>query len=480
MTNFLGIDLGTTNSVAVLSDGDRFQPVRQDDGSHLLPSVVRIDGRGHVTVGARARRFLDRDPDGTRGEFKRLMGGERRLAFRAAGVEKTPEELSALVLGELRRAAERATGEAPTRAVITVPALFELSQTRATSVAAGLAGFETVEHLQEPVASALTAGFASTDAAPWLVYDLGGGTFDVSLLETRDGVLRVVDHDGDNFLGGRDMDARILDVVLGELSVQLGRELRRSDPELAALIRRLRAACEDAKLELGRGVDALVSLAEPVRIGADELEVEVGVTASQFERLVTPLLDKTFEICERLCSRNGLIPAKLARVVLVGGPTQMDVLRSRLVDRLGVPAADGVDPMTAVAEGAARFAIERNLTTRPTATAGSSGPRGGAVHVFLQYPSVGDAEHDWFVASELRARFREIERNLGEAVSAQLFGRYMRVYSALGVRISSAYGALPPLAQAIFKSLAQDAKRYGDEENEQVMVRNVRVTDKFE
>jgi molecular chaperone DnaK len=387
MTNFLGVDLGTTNSVAVLSDGERFQPVRQEDGSPLLPSVVRIDGRGNVTVGARARRFLERDPEGTRGEFKRLMGSDKRLAFRAAGVEKTPEELSALVLGALRRAVEQVTGEAPTRAVITVPALFELSQTRATSVAAELAGFETVEHLQEPVASALAAGFASTEEDPWLVYDLGGGTFDVSLLETRDGVLRVIDHDGDNFLGGRDMDARILDLVLADLGQKLGRELSRSDPELATLMRRLRSVCEEAKFELGRGVDALVALPEPVRIGADEVDVEIGIAARDFEKLVVPLLDKTFEICERLCERNGIGASKLARVVLVGGPTQMGLLRARLLERLGVSAAAGVDPMTAVAEGAARFAMERGLTTRPP-KATTAPPSRDAVRVFLQYPSV--------------------------------------------------------------------------------------------
>ena len=200
---FLGIDLGTTNSVAVLLQDDLAAPVRNADGAALLPSVVRLDARGQAVVGARARKFLEADPENARSEFKRLMGSDRKLAFRAAKTEKTPEELSALVLSTLRASAERVLGYAPTAAVITVPALFELPQTRATSEAARLAGFERVEHLQEPVASALTAGWnRAEDAAPWLVYDLGGGTFDVSLLETREGVLRVVDHDGDNFLGG--------------------------------------------------------------------------------------------------------------------------------------------------------------------------------------------------------------------------------------------------------------------------------------
>ncbi|HEX7662964.1 MAG TPA: Hsp70 family protein, partial [Polyangiaceae bacterium] len=155
---FLGIDLGTTNSVATLLEGEKKTHVRTDDGGFLLPSVVRIDARGNALVGARARRYLETDPDSTRGEFKRLMGSGRKLAFKAAKVEKTPEELSALVLGALRDHAATAIGTKPSCAAITVPALFELPQIRATSEAARLAGFERVEHLQEPVASALTAG----------------------------------------------------------------------------------------------------------------------------------------------------------------------------------------------------------------------------------------------------------------------------------------------------------------------------------
>ncbi|MEO8875855.1 MAG: Hsp70 family protein, partial [Polyangiaceae bacterium] len=220
----LGIDLGTTNSVATLLQGEKATHVRMDDGGFLLPSVVRIDARQNVTVGARARKFFESDPENTHGEFKRLMGSGRKLAFRAAKIEKTPEQLSASVLGKLRDHAEQALGARPTCAVITVPALFELPQIRATSEAARLAGFERVEHLQEPVASALTAGYGrAEDAAPWMVYDLGGGTFDVSLLETREGVLRVVGHDGDNFLGGRDMDARVLEYVLAELEQAHGK-----------------------------------------------------------------------------------------------------------------------------------------------------------------------------------------------------------------------------------------------------------------
>ena len=399
-SSYLGIDLGTTNSVAVVTDGELARPVRTTDGGFLLPSVVRIDARGTVTVGARARRFLDSDPENARCEFKRLMGSPRRLAFRAAQLERTPEELSALVLQTLRTHAEQMLGHAPEGVVVTVPALFELPQIRATSEAARLAGFTRVEHLQEPVASALTAGWKHEEgAAPWLVYDLGGGTFDVSLLETREGVLRVVGHDGDNFLGGRDMDALVLDHVLAAVAERSGKTLRLGDPSLSGFLRRLKTACEDAKLELGARRDAVVSLPEPAVIDGEEIIVDVPIDVATFERLVLPIVDRSVEVCLRLLGREGVEPAAAGRVVLVGGPTVMPCLRARLQERLGIPLATDIDPMLAVAEGAAYFAREHGIGTRGPASASPASaslagaaepaaPSTGGEQVWLQYPGV--------------------------------------------------------------------------------------------
>ena len=404
--SFLGIDLGTTNSVATLLEDDTRSHVRTDDGGFLLPSVVRIDARQTLTVGARARRFLETDPENTRAEFKRLMGSGRKLAFRAAKIEKTPEELSAYVLGALRDHVEQTLGTKPTCAVITVPALFELPQIRATSEAARLAGFERVEHLQEPVASALTAGYdQEEDGAPWFVYDLGGGTFDVSLLETREGVLRVVDHDGDNFLGGRDMDARMLEHVLSSLETTYGRPFKRSDPALGSALRRLRAACEEAKMELGRGKNAGVSLAEPLLVGGEEVMVDVPFEFGTFESLVLPIIDRSIEVCLRLLARQGLEPKALGRVVLVGGPTVMPCLRRRLEERLQIALATDVDPMTAVAEGAAIFAREHALIATSSSASSSTqkkldltaAPTGSTERVWLQYPSVSGDLHPFVV-----------------------------------------------------------------------------------
>src|SRR4051812_26807414 len=200
---YVGIDLGTTNSTAAVFDGEKVTLVRNPQGATLTPSVVRIDARGAVTVGARARRFLETDPRNTRSEFKRLMGTAQAIEFAAAKVTKRPEELAAEVLKSLRADVKEHLGFVPARAVISVPALFELPQSAATSDAARLAGFEKVELIQEPVASALAAGWSADEkSGSWLVYDLGGGPVDAPLLGTRDGLLPGGGDDGGNFPGG--------------------------------------------------------------------------------------------------------------------------------------------------------------------------------------------------------------------------------------------------------------------------------------
>lgn len=254
---YVGIDLGTTNSSAAIFDGTQVDLVRNAQGATITPSVVRIDARGNVTVGARARRQLDQDSENVRTEFKRLMGTSHKLHFSAAGVDKLPQELSAEVLRVMREDVRAQCGVMPERAVISVPALFELPQTAATSEAARLAGFERVEMIQEPVASAMAAGWKADESrGPWLVYDLGGGTFDVSLLETQEGLLRVVGHDGDNFLGGRDFDAAIVDWAIERLAADSGGTISRANPAHSTALRRLRAAAEEAKIDLTRDREA--------------------------------------------------------------------------------------------------------------------------------------------------------------------------------------------------------------------------------
>src|SRR5881394_3749978 len=213
----VGIDLGTSNSTVALFDGDTVSIVSSATGETLTPSVVRIDARGGRTVGRRAVRGLESDPANTRGEWKRLMGTAERLPFEASGAAVLPEELSAAVIGSLLADVRDAAGFAPRAAVISTPALFELPQNHATTRAGRLAGLEEVVLIQEPIASALAAGWRADQDGTWLVFDLGGGTLDVSLLETAEGRLRVIDHAGDNFLGGKDIDGALVEWAIAAL-----------------------------------------------------------------------------------------------------------------------------------------------------------------------------------------------------------------------------------------------------------------------
>lgn len=400
---YVGIDLGTTNSAAAVFDGERVELVRTSQGSVLTPSVVRIDARGKLSVGARARKLFDQDPDNVRGEFKRLMGSEQTLEFPASGLRKKPEELAAEILSSIRQDILAQFGFLPARAVISVPALFELPQTAATSEAARLAGFERVEMIQEPVASGLGAGFRADEAAgSYLVYDLGGGTFDASLLESRDGLLRVVGHDGDNFLGGRDFDAVILDYLVDELARQQNLQLERSRPEHATALRRLRAAAEDAKIELSHSDEADI-LVTDIKLGDRVVSLEATLTRALLEARVEPLIARSLAVCQRLLAESGL-PAQggLARIILVGGPTKMPLLQRRVSEALAAPFGVGLDPMTLVAEGAAYYAASLGLSALAESASASAGTK-----VWLQYPAMSSDLNPYVVGKLLDAKAAE-------------------------------------------------------------------------
>ncbi len=383
--HFVGFDLGTTNSAAAVFDGEQVTVVRNRQGGVLTPSVVRINAKGVATVGARARGFLDSDPANTHGGFKRLMGTRKGLRFAAAGVERLPEELAAEVLRSLRGDVADQFGFAPTHAVVTVPALFEVPQSHATVKAAKLAGLEHVELLQEPVASALAAGWDRTEAGWWLVYDLGGGTFDVTLLESREGLLRVVGHDGDNFLGGRDVDAALVDWIVRDQ----GLGLRREDAAHAEALRRLTAAAEEAKIELSRANEAAIALPAALLVDGDAIEVDCVLDRGTAERLALPLIDRSIDRCLALLRAHGLDASALRHVVLVGGPTAMPALRARIAERLGVDPAEGLDPMTLVVRGAALHACAALGSASPGPGASPApSPSAAARNVLLKFPAM--------------------------------------------------------------------------------------------
>jgi molecular chaperone DnaK len=383
----VGIDLGTTNSVLATFDGTTVAVVPNALGENLTPSVVRIDARGTLAVGRRAFRALETDPANTRGEFKRLMGTEERIAFEASGKSFLPEELSAEVLRALLADAETALGYRPRRAVLSTPALFELPQNHATMRAGTLAGLEEVALIQEPIASAVAAGWAADSEGLWLVFDLGGGTLDVSLLETRDGWLRVVDHGGDNFLGGKDFDNALCDWAVARLAAEHGLPpLSRAERGHARALAKLKAACEAAKIDLSRAERTVISASE-LRAGAggEPFDADLDVTRADLEAVTAPLVERSLGVCLGVLEKNRLSPEAVERVVFVGGPTLMPALRSRVGATFGGRVAEGVDPMTLVARGAALYAATAALEACPTVV-----PAGvpGGLAVRLEHPAV--------------------------------------------------------------------------------------------
>jgi molecular chaperone DnaK len=481
---YVGIDLGTTNSTAAVFDGQHLTVIRNGQGGVLTPSVVRIDARGNVLVGTRARRFLDSDPDNTRNEFKRLMGTAHQLAFAASGAMRRPEELCAEILKSLRRDVADQLGVTPERAVVSVPALFELHQTSAVSEAARLADFERIELIQEPVASAIAAGWTQQGSnGPWLVYDLGGGTFDVSLLHTQEGLLRVMGHDGDNFLGGRDFDRAVVDTVLVKLTGQ-GIAIDRANPRHASALRRLRFAAEEAKIELTRASEASVIL-DGLDVGGERIDVDVSITRAEYEALIAPLIDRSLEVSLRLLESYGLGRGGLERVVLVGGPTVTPLLRDKIRTVLGVEFGEGLDPMTLVAQGAALFAGTVGLDGRPIAKAVEA----AGAKVWLQYPAM-TSDLSPFVVGKLLDQSQlvekvELERADGEwcseptpcavdetfAIMVSLLPRKKTVFNVRGVladgrkialqpaQVSITHGLTigePPLSRSLGVALAND------------------------
>jgi molecular chaperone DnaK len=390
-----GIDLGTTNSAIAVTTCDEIE---------VVPSVVSVDAEGERTVGAEARAKLDTDPSNTRGEFKRLMGTNTSMAFDAAGISLTPEELSAEVLKHLIAQVREQTGEKVDCAVITVPALFEIPQNEATERAAALAGIVHAPLLQEPIAAALAYGFGKekVDRSFWMVYDFGGGTFDASVVSVRDGRLSVVDHDGDNFLGGKDLDSRLLDLVIGRIRDRHDiPALESKHPGFPGLMASLRAAVVAGRERLS---DELQTVIADRGVALDDtgqpLDLEVKITRQEFNRLVLPEISRSVDICERLLDRNRLESHDVARLVLVGGVTRTPMIRQLLTERLGIELECDLDPATTVARGAA---IHAASLRRPALEERQTPIEGHALR--LEYPSVSQDERPYIVG-----RFLEDEK----------------------------------------------------------------------
>ena len=347
METILGIDLGTTNSeVAILRDG-RPVVLPDDDGDPILPSVVGLDPQGRLLVGRTARNQFVLAPDRTVNSIKRKMGEETTVTL---GDQKyTPQEISAIILRTLKQRAEKALGHEVTKAVITVPAFFNEGQRAATREAGELAGLEVVRIINEPTAAVLTYDPHPPEMERLLVYDLGGGTFDVSIAQVEGGVVEILASHGDTHLGGDDFDQRLLDFVADRFLTEHGIDLR----EMAVPRSRLLRAVEEAKKALS--FDAIARIEEEfiTEKKGVPLHLKLEVDRGEYEDLIEPLLSKTLTCVDQSLEDARLQANQIDKVLLVGGATRTPLVHRLLQERLGRPVHAEIEPDLAVALGAA-------------------------------------------------------------------------------------------------------------------------------
>ncbi|MFC6529683.1 Hsp70 family protein [Nonomuraea rubra] len=358
-----GIDLGTTNSAIAVAEHDGVSVIKNNDGWDVTPSAVWLPKPDLVHVGRRAKERVETDPENAASEFKLEMGlADARTSFARAGVELSPQQLSAEVLKSLRADAAHHTGTPPDAAVITVPAAFTLNQNKATTDAAVLAGFTTACPLvQEPTAAAFAYGFNDAeDRAYWMVFDFGGGTFDAAVVSKHDGDLRVLNHAGDPYLGGKLIDWALVErVLVPAVSRELGlSDFRRDNPRWRFNFAKLKAAAEEAKIQLSRSERADVTVDLLGEDGGTET-FEYLLTRGELDSTAEPFYARAINLCRRALQEASLGPADIDRLLLVGGVTLSPGLRERLSDPrhgLGIELDLSLDPTTVVARGAAIFA----------------------------------------------------------------------------------------------------------------------------
>ncbi len=366
----IGIDLGTTNSSVAINKNGNIEIVKKPGGVEYTPSVFGFDNAKNKVVGQKAYESFYKDASeeekkNYKPEVKRLMGTSEKFHFDRANVDMGPEEISAEILKSLKEDILRKYPEFSTvAAVITVPAAFSVLQSEATKRAGNLAGFKHVVLLQEPIAAAIAYGFTNTKNENWLIYDFGGGTFDVALIASKDRALSVLGHNGDNFLGGKNFDLEIVDKVivpkiLEKFSIK---NFNRSNEKYRSAFSQLKFFAETAKIELSE-YDKTSIVVE--NVGKDDEDKEVFLTVNftrkDFEKLIKPMVDRTIELSKKTLKDAGIKSGSVARVILVGGPTQIPYIRERIESDLKITADASVDPLTVVARGACVFGIGQKI-----------------------------------------------------------------------------------------------------------------------
>ena len=346
MSKIIGIDLGTTNSCVSIYEGGEAHVIANAEGGRTTPSVVSFKN-GEIIVGEKAKRQALVNPD-TIISIKRDMGSKKKR--KANGKEYTPEEVSAMILSDLKKTAESYLGETVTKAVITVPAYFNDSQRQATKNAGKIAGLEVERIINEPTAAALAYGLDKQDTnEKILVYDLGGGTFDVSILELGDGVFEVLATAGNNKLGGDDFDNRLVDYIIEEIKKQEGIDL--SDDKMA--MQRIKEAAEKAKKDLSGMTSTQVSLPFIAQVDGAPVNFEMDVTRAKFESLISDLVDSTLEPVRKALKDAKLSKNDIDKVILVGGSTRIPMVQDLVKKETGKDPSKGVNPDEVVSMGAA-------------------------------------------------------------------------------------------------------------------------------
>jgi molecular chaperone DnaK len=362
-----GVDLGTTNSAIAVLDGVSPKVFKNNDDADITPSAVSIDKNGNLKVGQRARNRSIEYPDDTYLEFKRRMGTDYVYKFTSSGKTCRPEELSAEILKSLRNDVQQRTGEVIEAAVVTVPAAFDLHQCDATRNAAQLASFKESPLVQEPVAAALAYGF-QTDGAKtyWLVYDFGGGTFDAAIIKAEEGTIHVVNHGGDNFLGGSDIDWAIVEKILVPriLKEFTLHDFTRGNKQWDRAFRKLKRSAEIAKIDLSRAERTTLEPVKFTNSGGEEIEFECELKRDEIVSAAEPFIKKSVEISKHVLKEKNLDKGAIEKMILVGGPTLAPYFRELLATSLGISIDHSVDPLTVVARGAAVFAGTQRLKLR--------------------------------------------------------------------------------------------------------------------
>ena len=348
MSKIIGIDLGTTNSCVAVMEGGEPVVITNSEGARTTPSVVSFQANGERLVGQVAKRQAITNPDKTIMSIKRHMGTDYKVNI--DGKDYTPQEISAMILQKLKADAEAYLGEKVTEAVITVPAYFNDAERQATKDAGRIAGLDVKRIINEPTAASLAYGLDKMDSAhKILVYDLGGGTFDVSILDLGDGVFEVVSTNGDARLGGDDFDQRIIDYIAEDFKAQNGIDLRQDKMAL----QRLKEAAEKAKIELSSSTQTLINLPFITADATGPKHIDMTLTRAKFNELTHDLVERTINIMKEALKSGNVSLNDIDKVILVGGSTRIPAVQEAVKNFTGKEPSKGVNPDECVAMGAA-------------------------------------------------------------------------------------------------------------------------------